>query len=75
MTVKELIDVLGGFSPEKQIILQKDPEGNGYSPLVGADDDAVYIADSGCRGEVYSGEDKETYGEEGIPVVVLWPNG
>ncbi len=73
MTVKELIEVLSGFSPDKEVILQKDAEGNGYSPLAGADDDAVYVAETTYSGTVYSKDEKEEYAPNGEQVVVLWP--
>ncbi len=38
--------------PDVQVILQKDSEGNGYSPLSGVDSNAVYIAKSTWAGEV-----------------------
>ena len=33
MTVKELIEGLQSEDPDRLVICQKDPEGNGYSPL------------------------------------------
>ena len=54
MKVKELIEILSNVNQESEVILQKDAEGNGYSPLRGADDDAVYIPDSTWSGDVYS---------------------
>lgn len=54
MKVKELIEVLSNLDGELNVILQKDGEGNGYSPLEGADSDAVYLADSTWSGDVYS---------------------
>lgn len=53
MKVKELIKLLEGFDPKAEVILQKDSEGNGYSPLYGADPYAVYVEDSIWSGEVY----------------------
>lgn len=53
MTVKELIAELKMFSPTAEVILQKDAEGNGYSPLRGTDPYAIYIAESTWRGDVY----------------------
>lgn len=52
MNVKELIDFLLGYDPETEIILQKDAEGNGYSPLAGADA-GIYVADSTYSGDFY----------------------
>jgi hypothetical protein len=54
MKVKELKELLNEFDNELEIILQKDSEGNGYSPLSGADNNSVYIADSTWSGDVYS---------------------
>ena len=68
MKVKELMEYLRGFDPEMEVILQKDSEGNGYSPLAGVDDQAVYVAESTWRGEVYdlgwSAEDADMDEEE-----------
>lgn len=36
-----------------EIILQKDPEGNGYSPLRGADPDCIYVEDNTWSGLIY----------------------
>jgi len=55
MIAKDLIEILNK-NPEAEVILQKDSEGNGYSPLAGADPDCVYIPDSTWSGEVYSME-------------------
>jgi hypothetical protein len=54
MKVKELIEELSKLDPESQVILQKDAEGNGYSPLYAVDGDAVYLPDSTWSGDVYS---------------------
>ena len=45
MKIEELIKILSGMAPERDVILQRDPEGNGYSPIKGADDEAVYTDD------------------------------
>lgn len=39
MKVKELQKLLSECDPESEVILQKDPEGNGYSPLYGVDNE------------------------------------
>jgi hypothetical protein len=54
MTVKDLIEALQSMPPDAQVILQKDGEGNGYSPLAGVDGEAVYIPDTTWMGDVYS---------------------
>lgn len=54
MKVKELLAELADVDPEAEVILQKDSEGNGYSPLACVDTDAVYIAETTYSGDVYS---------------------
>lgn len=54
MTVKELKIELENLLDDMEVILQKDSEGNGYSPLSCIDAEAVYIPDSTWSGEVYS---------------------
>jgi hypothetical protein len=54
MKVKELIDELQKLHPDSEVILQKDGEGNGYSPLAAVDGDAVYMPETTWSGEVYS---------------------
>ena len=51
MKVRELIEALKGVNGEMEVILQKDPEGNGYSPLADADSECIYVA---REGSVYS---------------------
>ena len=51
MTVAELIAQLQAMPQDSIVILQRDPEGNGYSPLHVADADAVYCERDA---EVYS---------------------
>lgn len=54
MKVKELIAALVAADPDAEVILQKDAEGNGYSPLHTCDYNAVYVPDSTWSGHVYS---------------------
>lgn len=56
MTVAELIEELKKLPPESHVILQKDAEGNGYSPLHAVDGNAIYVAESTYSGEVLSTE-------------------
>lgn len=56
MKVKKLIELLRTFDPNAEVIMQQDSEGNGYSPLSGADHDAVYLAENTWSGDVYSTE-------------------
>ncbi len=80
MTVKELKLAIANLPDNMPVILQKDSEGNGYSPCVGAAYDGdIYVPQSGCRGEVYSKEAQQDYEPadfaNGVHCVVLWPNG
>ena len=50
MNVKNLKEAIANLPDEMEVILQKDSEGNGYSPLSGADADAV-----ACEGVVVGG--------------------
>lgn len=52
MKVKELIEELKKVDQERIVILQKDGEGNGYSPLEGIDDEVNYRPDSTWSGEI-----------------------
>jgi len=54
MTVKELKEAIVNLPDEMEVVLQKDAGGNGYSPLSGADPDAVYISETTWYGDVYS---------------------
>lgn len=54
MKVKELIEKLSKAEPEAEVVLQKDAEGNGYSPLADADLNAVYVPETTWHGRVYS---------------------
>lgn len=53
MKIGELIEALKDLDPEMECIVQKDSEGNGYSPLAGADPDGIYIAETTWYGSVY----------------------
>jgi len=45
MTVGELKKALDGIDEDRIVILQKDSEGNGFSPLDSLDDNATYETD------------------------------
>lgn len=55
MTVIELIAELQELPPNSQIILQKDSEGNDYSPLMGAAL-GIYVPDNSYSGLVHDPE-------------------
>jgi hypothetical protein len=54
MKVKDLLQVLQTCDPEAEVICQEDAEGNGYAPLAGADNEAIYVPASIYCGQVYS---------------------
>ena len=54
MNVKELKESIANLPDEMEVVLQKDSEGNDYSPLSGCDDDVVYIPETTWYGDVYS---------------------
>jgi hypothetical protein len=82
MKVKELIEELQKLNGESEVVLQRDAEGNGYSPLCGVDGESIYVPDSTWSGQVYPVENIEDYVEEPEDIkeilkndkcVVLWP--
>jgi hypothetical protein len=54
MKVSELVAALREVNQDAEVILQKDAEGNGYSPLYIVDGDAVYAPETTWSGNVYS---------------------
>jgi hypothetical protein len=78
MTVKQLIAELQKLDPNRIVVLQKDAEGNGYSPLVGAEH-TIYRPESTWSGQCYPDdpakhEEYEYTKERGDKkAVVLWP--
>ncbi len=53
MKVKDLKELLETLPDDMEVILQKDSEGNGYSPLSGGDAEAVYVPNTTWSGDVY----------------------
>jgi len=54
MTVKELKEKLKNYPDDMLIIMQKDAEGNGYSPLDSLGNTSIYIPEKPWYGEVYN---------------------
>lgn len=83
MNVKDLREALAAMPDDMLVVVQKDSEGNGYSPLRGADgDNNSYAADSTWGGTVgltalTDEAAKRGYGPEdvvaGVPCLVLYP--
>ena len=82
MTVAELIECLKQTDQDRLVIMAKDGEGNGFSPL--ADTGAsAYRADSTWSGEIgieeltearkEKGYSEEDVMDDGVKAFVLWP--
>ena len=82
MTVKQLINKLQKCDPDREVVMSRDAEGNGYSPL---DDfwEGAYRADSTWHGEVglekltkadrEAGYTDEDVMDDGVPALILCP--
>lgn len=53
MKVKKLMEFLKACDPNAEVILQGDGEGNHYSPLSDASNEAVYTPETTWSGEVF----------------------
>lgn len=89
MNVGELRKALEGLPDDLLVIMSKDPEGNGYSPLSSLCGTYTYLADSTWSGEVscveHCAEHQLEYGYkepcdhsdcrfgQGVPCVILDP--
>lgn len=73
MTKNELIKALRTLPGDPLIVMSKDGEGNGFSPLAAALP-IFYIADTAWRGDIWGPEENETPPEKAIPAVCLWPS-
>lgn len=76
-TVGALRDKLADLPADMPVIMSRDAEGNGYSPLSSVWSDYVYEPETSHSGDVYGPEDREDedsyYPEDGTPVVLLGP--
>ena len=84
MTVRELIAALQACDPDYLVVMSRDSEGNGFSPVAEtAGENNSYIPDTEWSGEIrihhltdelrehgYTDEDVDA---EGQRAVVLWP--
>jgi hypothetical protein len=77
MKVKELIEKLKKFDPEKLVILSKDSEGNYYDTLWEIDDGHTYKDNYIGYAKITPELKKQGYDEEDImegePCIVLYP--
>lgn len=65
MTIEELRQALIGLPADWIVVMSKDGEGNGFSPLAEIDHQQMYTPDSTWSGDV------DDTGDESC--VVLWP--
>ena len=80
MTVAELREYLADLNPDTLVVMSRDPEGNGYSPLHNIDT-CVYDNDEFAVWYLELTDDlrKRGYGEDdvfpnGVPAVAMWPS-
>lgn len=73
MNVRELREALVGLSDDMPVVLQKDAEGNGYSPSAGAEL-GWYEAETTWYGETVHSDDytPEDY-PDAVLSLILWP--
>ena len=76
MTAKELIVVLQALGPDTLIVLSKDGEGNGFSPLADVQVEH-YRAESPACGEIVQVDpedpDSQTIEESDVVAAIFWP--
>lgn len=70
MTVGELKAALEGHDDDVLVVVAKDAEGNGYSPLV-LTEMYYYEATNTWSGEIIDTD--EEVDDSAVPSVVLWP--
>jgi hypothetical protein len=59
MLVKQAIELLQSCDPDAVVIMAKDPEGNGYSPLSGVYGGELYFPETTWSGQCVSASDPE----------------
>jgi hypothetical protein len=73
MTVKELKATLEEYDDDDLVVLSRDSEGNGYSPL-SQHGGAWYRPDTTWSGDLLDDDEDEPDTESGdVHTVVLWP--
>ena len=79
MTVDELRNALIGLDGNLLVVLQRDPEGNGYAPAAGIDiENQGFAENEVCPRELTVDLKEQGYNEndiasEATPCVVFWP--
>ncbi len=72
MTVSDLIEIPSHYNSDAQVILQKDAEGNAYSPLSGVED-AYYAPETTWSGDCFDLEVDAALHGPYHKCVLLWP--
>ena len=84
ITVGQLKEILAGYNDEMLIVMSRDSEGNGFSPLADHGKQ-IYVPDSTWSGDIYEIEltaelieqgfttDELYDGDDGVQAIVLWP--
>ena len=79
---KKIINQIPESMNDAEVILQKDAEGNGYSPVEGIDDNSIYIPDTTWMGVAYRTPDECCLEEDEweamkknpkYQAIILWP--
>ncbi|MBO0676892.1 hypothetical protein JRC04_05405 [Mycolicibacterium sp. S2-37] len=71
MNVKDLRIILEDQPDDRPIVMSKDGEGNGFSPLYDASPE-MYLAESTWSGELIHPDDAEDY-PDAVDALTLWP--
>lgn len=71
MKVKELKEILKDVPDDYEVVMSRDGEGNGFSPLADFGLE-MYVPDSTWSGEIFSDEDGRNV-EFKENSIVLWP--
>ena len=73
MKVKELMEMLQTVPEDREVVLSRDAEGNGYSPLADSGE-LWYVPYSTWGGDCYNLDEEEEFeGQDADLVLVLWP--
>lgn len=70
-TVAELRSALAELPGDTLVVMSRDAEGNGFSPLAEVEVGGHYIAESTWAGDVPHPDDYEE--GTGVPCLTLWP--
>lgn len=70
MKVAEFIKILRQCSPDAEIMLSKDSEGNGFYPI---DEIASVLYSPNAQGDIYNLNERNAAGENAINALVLYP--